>query len=58
MTEQERGRLLEEKAKVAAEIRTYPFPIPACDAQFNWLLQRRAEIEQALAYGAQTASGT
>lgn len=50
--------MLEEKARVAVEIRTYPFPIPTCDAQFNWLLQRRAEIEQALAYGAHTASGT
>ena len=58
MTELEREQLLEEKAQVGAEIRAYPFPIPACDAQFNWLLQRRAEIEQALAYGAQTASGT
>ena len=58
MTEKERARLLEEKALVAAEIRAYRYPIPACDAQFNWLLQRRGEIERLLAYGAQTASGT
>ena len=28
-------------AETAAEIRAYPSPIPACDAQFNYLLDLR-----------------
>jgi hypothetical protein len=58
MTDDERSRLLLERARIVAEIRAYPPPIPACDAQFNWLLERRAEIERALVYGAQTSAGT
>ena len=34
---------------VAAEIRTYPVPIPACDAQYNHLLERRTALAAALA---------
>ena len=40
--------LLVEKQRVADEIAFYPPPIPACDAQFNYLLEQRAEIAEAL----------
>ncbi len=65
MTEEERNRLIAEKARIAAEIRSYPAPIPGCDAQFNYLLERRAEIDRVLAehdaprpQGHQTRAGT
>lgn len=32
------------KAPIDAEIRAYPLPIPGCDAQYNYLLERRGEI--------------
>lgn len=35
-------------AEVKDEIRHYPGPIPACDAQFNHLLEQRSGILQAL----------
>jgi hypothetical protein len=34
---------------VAEEIRAYPFPIPACDAQFNRLLELRRLLPDELA---------
>jgi hypothetical protein len=37
-----------EKARLIDEIAQYPRPIPACDAQFNYLLEKRGEILQAL----------
>jgi hypothetical protein len=36
------------KAQVLAEIRSYPPPIPACDAQFNYLLEQRDQLSVAL----------
>ncbi len=36
-------------ASVAAEIRGYPAPIPACDAQFNHLLEQRRALSRELA---------
>ncbi len=46
-----RQRLAAEKAHVARAIADYPVPIPACDEQFNDLLERRrsltAEINRA-----------
>ena len=36
-------------ATVAAEIRNYPAPIPACDAQFNHLLEQRRALSRELA---------
>ena len=36
-------------ATVAAEIRGYPAPIPACDAQFNHLLEQRRLLSRELA---------
>lgn len=43
-----RDRLLALKRPVDTEIRAYPPPIPACDAQFNYLLERRAALSRAL----------
>ncbi len=36
-------------ASVAADIRGYPTPIPACDAQFNHLLEQRRALSRELA---------
>ncbi len=44
-----RARLERMQEAVAAEIRTYPGPIPACDAQYNHLLERREALSEALA---------
>ena len=44
-----RARLERIQAAVAAEIRAYPPPIPACDAQYNNLLERRAALSAVLA---------
>jgi hypothetical protein len=46
--EQIRAQLEQEKRRVCAEIDDYPHPIPACDAQFNYLLEERARIFQEL----------
>jgi hypothetical protein len=43
-----RGHLQHKREQITTEIRNYPPPIPACDAQFNYLLEQRARIEQAL----------
>ena len=37
-----------EKRRIDQEIRDYPTPIAACDAQFNFLLEERARIKQEL----------
>ncbi len=42
-------RLTQLREAVAAEIRAYPVPIPACDAQYNHLLERRTALAAALA---------
>ncbi len=44
-----RLRLEALKDTVAEEIRSYPPPIPACDAQFNRLLELRRLLPQDLA---------
>ncbi len=44
-----RARLERTQEAVAAEIRAYPPPIPACDAQYNHLLERREALSEALA---------
>ncbi len=44
-----RVRLDRMQEAVAAEIRAYPPPIPACDAQYNHLLERREALSAALA---------
>ncbi len=43
------ARLERMQEAVAAEIRAYPPPIPACDAQYNHLLERREALSEALA---------
>ena len=42
------ARLRREKAATIAEIRAYPAPIPACDAQFNHLTAQRSRLMVAL----------
>jgi hypothetical protein len=44
-----RARLVQLQEAVAAELRAYPAPIPACDAQYNHLLERRAALVEARA---------
>ena len=44
-----RARLVQLQEAVAAEIGAYPAPIPACDAQYNHLLERRAALAEARA---------
>jgi hypothetical protein len=44
-----RLRLARLKDSVSAEIDNYPAPIAACDAQFNYLLERRQLLSEALA---------
>lgn len=41
-----RSHLENEKHRLDAEIKNYPTPIPACDAQFNYLLEERAKIAE------------
>ncbi len=43
-----RVHLEEERQRVREAIREYPRPIPACDVQFNHLLEQRTEIGQEL----------
>ena len=42
-----RWRLVHLQEAVAVEIRAYPAPIPACDAQYDDLLERRAALAAA-----------
>jgi hypothetical protein len=44
-----RHRLRALMREVAEEIRAYPAPIPACDAQFNRLLELRRLLPEELA---------
>ena len=37
-------RLESEQRRIYQEIKNYPRPIPACDAQFNFLLEERTRI--------------
>jgi hypothetical protein len=43
-----RARLEYKRAWMLEEIRNYPPPIPACDAQFNHLCEERDRISQEL----------
>ena len=38
-----------ERDRIYEEIKNYPPPIPACDAQFNHLLEQRARVSRELA---------
>ena len=41
-----REHLENERERVHKEIKDYPTPIPACDAQFNYLREERTRIPQ------------
>ena len=41
-------QLQKVKNHINKEIGNYPSPIPACDAQFNYLLEERSKISVAL----------
>lgn len=44
-TRQDISQLLEsQKLRTIEAIRNYPPPIPACDAQFNYLLEKRDRL--------------
>ncbi len=43
-----RARLMEQKSRIFAEMRGYPPPITACDAQFNHLIEQSNAIRQEL----------
>lgn len=43
-----REHLEQRKADIAAQINNYPPPIPACDAQFNYLLEERGKLSEEL----------
>lgn len=40
--------LQEESHRVHSEIRNYPAPIPACDAQYSYLLEEREALSSEL----------
>jgi hypothetical protein len=42
------AQLHSERERIYAEIHAYPPPIPACDAQFNYLIEKRALVTQEL----------
>jgi len=41
-------QLTRKQQEIIREIRSYPPPIPACDAQYNYLLEQRTAIRQEL----------
>jgi hypothetical protein len=41
--------LRSERDRILEEIRAYPTPIPRCDQQFNYLLEKRERLFQELA---------
>jgi hypothetical protein len=43
-----REHLGRQKQQVYEEIKQYPRPIPACDQQFNYLLEERARLSREL----------
>jgi hypothetical protein len=43
-----RDHLEKQQQRIYEEIRNYPKPIPACDVQFNYLLEQRAGISDEL----------
>ena len=38
-----------ERSRIQEEIRNYPAPIPACDTQFNFLLEERENLSAEVA---------
>ena len=49
--------LEDEMRRVHEEIRNYPAPIPACDAQFNHLLEERDALSSELARARESRNG-
>jgi hypothetical protein len=47
--------LEKERDRIYEEIRSYPPPIAACDEQFNYLLEQRAQVSRDLARMNETA---
>lgn len=43
-----RAYLVRARAAADGEIRTYPTPIPRCDAQFNFVYEQRARLTELL----------
>ena len=41
-----RSHIEAHKTRITNEIRSYPMPIPACDAQYNFLLEERGRINR------------
>lgn len=52
MEQQEWNELMQEleakRLQIEVEIESYPAPIPACDQQFNYLLEQRGLVRQEL----------
>ena len=48
LCQQVEAYLWQERERIYAEIHAYPPPIPACDAQFNYLIEERAFVAQEL----------
>ena len=44
-----RARLEDERRRIQEEISGYPAPVAGCDEQFNYLLERRAQVRRELA---------
>jgi hypothetical protein len=51
-----RTALEKQKKAIEEQIVSYPPPIPACDAQFNYLLEERARLSQELTRLAQLSA--
>lgn len=47
-TARARAALAEAAAALDAEIRAYPTPVAACDAQYNHLLAERSRVRRAI----------
>jgi hypothetical protein len=52
------ARLRERLDAIEEEIRGYPMPIPACDAQYNHLLEQRTALALEIGRAREAARGT
>lgn len=43
-----KAELEAKRIRIDGEIGSYPSPIPACDAQFNYLLKERSDVKEKL----------
>lgn len=50
-------QLQNEIRRIHDEIRQYPAPIPACDAQFNYLLEKRETLSSELSRARELMNG-